>query len=213
MKDIIHHIDQLCKRTDTKLVIVTKMRSDEAVEDYYQHGYRDFGENKVQEIMRRKEAHDDIRWHMIGRLQTNKVKEVVRYAYMLHSLNRYELIDAIEKEAAKQERIMPCLLQFNIAEEESKSGFKVNEFKEVMEYLKDKIHIRVCGLMCMGPHVEDVDEIRRVFHKAKELFEEMKAYSDHEHFDIQYLSMGMSSDYEIAIEEGSNMIRVGTVLF
>lgn len=212
MKEIIKEIDTLCKTHQAELVIVSKMRDRSQIEDYYTRGYRNFGENKVQELLSKVDMHDDIHWHFIGRLQTNKVKDVVKYCCLLHSLNRYELIDAIQKEANKQNRVMPCLLQFNIAEEETKSGFGIDEANEVIEYIKKCSNIKVSGIMCMGPHVEDKEIIREVFRKAKALFESLKAYEDNQ-IQMKYLSMGMSSDYEIALEEGSTMIRVGRVMF
>ena len=212
MKDIIKKIDALCESHHAELVIVSKMRDVNQIEDYYRNGYRNFGENKVQELLTKVNMHDDIRWHFIGRLQTNKVKDVVKHCYLLHSLNRYELIDAVQKEANKQNRIMPCLIQFNIAEEETKAGFDVNEAKSVMEYIKKCPNIAVWGIMCMGPHVKDETAIRSVFKEAKMLFESLKAY-ECDKDKMQYLSMGMSGDYTIALEEGSAMVRIGSVLF
>ena len=212
MKEIIKDIDALCKSHHAELVIVSKMRDINQIEDYYSNGYRDFGENKVQELLTKVNMHDDIRWHFVGRLQTNKVKDVVKHCYLLHSLNRYELIDAIQKEAKKQERLMPCLIQFNIAEEETKSGFELSEAKAVVEYIKNCSNIEVWGIMCMGPHVEDEQMIRNVFKDAKSLFESLKEYED-DKFKMKYLSLGMSSDYNIALEEGSTMVRIGRVLF
>ncbi|MBR3840522.1 MAG: YggS family pyridoxal phosphate-dependent enzyme [Erysipelotrichales bacterium] len=212
MKDVIKEIDTLCKSHQAKLVIVSKMRDVDQIEDYYINGYRDFGENKVQELLTKVNLHDDIHWHFIGRLQTNKVRDVVKYCYLLHSLNRYELIDAVQKEANKQNRIMPCLIQFNIAEEETKSGFNINEAKAVIEYVNTCPNIVVWGIMCMGPHVKDEQTIRSVFKEAKQLFEALKKYES-DNIQMKYLSMGMSGDYEIALEEGSTMARIGSILF
>lgn len=208
----IQEIVAACEEHHVKLVIVSKMRSIPQIEEYYAMGYRDFGENKVQELLKKVSMHDDIHWHFVGRLQTNKVRDVVRYCDLLQSLNRYELIDAVEKEAAKQSKIMKCLIQFNLAEEETKSGFAKEEVFDVLDYLKNCPHIQIEGIMCMGPHVEDTEVIRNVFKEAKELFEALKQYET-DYCEMKYLSMGMSADYRIALEEGSTMVRIGRILF
>lgn len=212
MTHIIDKIAEDCQYNKAELIIVSKTRSLEQMEFYYQKGYRNFGENKVQELLKKVNWHDDVNWHFIGRLQTNKVKEVVRYCSLLHSLNRYELMEAIEKEALKQNKVMDCLLQFNIAEEETKSGFSLNEWQEVYERVKMYPHIHIKGIMCMGPHVEAEYEIRDVFRKAKSLYDELKM-KETSNFEMVYLSMGMSQDYEIALQEGSTMLRIGKILF
>ena len=212
MKQIIEVIKQECSKYNAELVIVSKMHSLEEMEYYYNLGYRNFGENKVQEILLKKDWHEDVHWHFIGRLQTNKVRDVVRYCSLLHSLNRYELMDAIEKEATKQNKVMECLLQFNIAEEETKSGFAIAEVNEIVARLKDYPHICIKGIMCMGPHVEDEEEIRQVFRKAKCLFDAFKL-NETSNIEMKYLSMGMSKDYAIALQEGSNLLRIGRILF
>lgn len=212
MKQIIEIIEQECSKYNSDLVIVSKMRSLEQMEFYYNRGYRIFGENKVQEILLKKDWHEDVKWHFIGRLQTNKVKDVVRYCSLLHSLNRYELMDAIEKEAIKQNKIMNCLIQFNIAEEESKSGFLISEVNEIIATLKKYPHIHIKGIMCMGPHVVDEIKIRKVFKKAKDLFDNLKLQQT-DNFEMKYLSMGMSQDYTLALQEGSNLLRIGKILF
>lgn len=195
-----------------ELVVVSKYQPIEKIEEYYEMGIRDFGENKVQELLTKVNMHDDINWHFIGRLQTNKVKDVVKHCHLLHSLNRFELIDAIQKEAKKQDRIMPCLIQFNIAKEETKSGFEVSEANEVMNYLKNCPNIMIKGIMCMGPHVEDEDCIRKVFKEAKILFDSLKD-NNQANWEMKYLSMGMSRDFKIAVEEGSTLVRIGRDLF
>ena len=212
MKKNIESIEEQCAEYNSELVIVSKMRSLEQMEFYYNRGYRDFGENKVQEILLKKDWHNDVNWHFIGRLQTNKVKDVIRYCSLLHSLNRYELMEAIEKEAKKQDKIMNCLLQFNIAEEETKSGFMVSEAQKIYEELQKYPHIHIQGIMCMGPHVDDEESIRIIFRKAKELFEDYKKQED-SNFEMKYLSMGMSQDYKIALEEGCSLLRIGRILF
>ncbi|MBE6114013.1 MAG: YggS family pyridoxal phosphate-dependent enzyme [Erysipelotrichaceae bacterium] len=211
MTQIIERIEEVIQDT-VQLVIVSKMRTLEEMEYYYNRGYRDFGENKVQEIVKKKDWHADVRWHCIGRLQTNKVKDVVKHCCLVHSLSRYELMEAIEKEACKQHKIMPCLLQFNIAEEETKTGFMLSEMQEVYDTVQQYPHIHIKGIMCMGPHVEDPKQIQEVFQEAKKLFDTYKTM-ERERFTMEHLSMGMSKDYEIAVQEGSTMIRVGRALF
>lgn len=212
MTHIIDEIEEKCKEKGAKLVIVSKTRSLEQMEYYYQRGYRCFGENKVQELLKKLEWHEDVEWHYIGRLQTNKVKDVVRHVSLLHSLNRYELMEAIEKEAAKQNKTLDCLLQFNLADEDTKSGFALNEAEEIVERVHQFPHIHIKGIMCMGPHVEDEKEIVRVFKLAKSLFDNYKS-KEAVNFEMQILSMGMSQDYELALEEGSTMLRIGSILF
>lgn len=211
MTQIIERIEEVIQDR-VKLVIVSKTRTLEQMEYYYQRGYRDFGENKVQEVIKKKDWHEDVNWHFIGRLQTNKVKDVVKHCCMIHSLNRYELMEAIEKEATKQNKIMSCLLQFNIAREETKAGFLLEEMQEVYNKVQQYPHIHIKGIMCMGPHVENDQEIREVFKETKKLFDTYKTM-ECERFTMEYLSMGMSKDYEIAVQEGSTILRIGRILF
>lgn len=211
MTQIIERIEEVIQDR-VKLVIVSKTRTLEQMEYYYQRGYRDFGENKVQEVIKKKDWHEDVNWHFIGRLQTNKVKDVVKRCCMIHSLNRYELMEAIEKEATKQNKIMSCLLQFNIAREETKAGFLLEEMQEVYNKVQQYPHIHIKGIMCMGPHVENDQEIREVFKETKKLFDTYKTM-ECERFTMEYLSMGMSKDYEIAVQEGSTILRIGRILF
>ena len=211
MTQIIERIEDVIQDR-VKLVIVSKTRTLEQMEYYYQRGYRDFGENKVQEVIKKKDWHEDVNWHFIGRLQTNKVKDVVKHCCMIHSLNRYELMEAIEKEATKQNKIMSCLLQFNIAREETKAGFLLEEMQEVYNKVQQYPHIHIKGIMCMGPHVENDQEIREVFKETKKLFDTYKTM-ECERFTMEYLSMGMSKDYEIAVQEGSTILRIGRILF
>lgn len=211
MTHIIEKIEEKCK-DKAELVIVSKMRELNEMEVYYERGYRIFGENKVQELLKKVGWHEDVQWHFIGRLQTNKVKEVVKHCCLLHSLNRYELMEAIEKEAKKQDKVMNCLLQFNIADEETKSGFLLSEADEVFERVQQYPHIRIKGIMCMGPHVEEEESIRAVFRQAKNLFDSYKV-REQKNIEMTYLSMGMSQDYEIALEEGSTILRIGSILF
>ena len=193
-----------------KLVIVSKYRTNEQLLHYYELGHRDFAENRVQELVRKyEELPKDICWHMIGHLQSNKVKYIVPFITMIHSVDSLSLLDTIEKECKKINRKVAVCLQFNIAKEETKSGFMLDEWKSVMEYCASLANVDVCGIMVIGPHTDDVDAIEKVFTMAKELFLTMQK----QYPQIQELSMGMSSDYPIALSCNATMIRVGSVLF
>lgn len=198
------------KRGNASLIIVSKYRSEEALMEYYEAGHRDFAENRVQELMGKWEnLPKDIRWHMIGHLQSNKVKYIAPFITMIHSVHSLSLLDEIEKQAKKNDRIIPVCIQFNLAKEETKSGFAYEEWPEVMAYASTKEHIKVVGIMCMGPNVEDEEEIEKVFASAYALKEEIrKCYPE-----VSELSMGMSHDYALALKHGSTMIRVGSILF
>ena len=196
-----------------RLVLVTKTVGPQRVLEAYQTGERDFGENRVQEWREKKDALPrDINWHLIGHLQTNKVKYVIGQAALIHSLDRLELADAIEKQAkAKGIAEVPCLVQVNMSGEESKFGLDpagVEDFAGQM-FLRPSIKIR--GLMSIGPLTEDEGKIRECFRKTRELREDLKRKFPQYGWDI--LSMGMSADYKIAIEEGANMLRIGSLIF
>lgn len=195
------------------LIAVSKTFSSDAIRGAYDLGLRDFGENKVQELLQKKSAlPEDIRWHMIGRLQTNKVKEVVGKVALIHSLDRLELFDKINLEAQKQKiQSVECLLQVNMSGEVSKAGFAPEQIESFLNQIPENVAVKIKGLMTMGPLTEDRAEIRRVFQETKTLFEKLKV--SHEKFEWKHLSMGMSGDFEIAIEEGSTMVRIGTALF
>lgn len=198
------------KRGNASLIIVSKYRSEEALMEYYEVGHRDFAENRVQELMGKWEnLPKDIRWHMIGHLQSNKVKYIAPFIHMIHSVHSTSLMDEIEKQAKKNNRVIPVCIQFNLAKEDTKSGFAYEEWKEVMEYASSKEHIKVVGIMCMGPNVEDDERIEEVFALANTLRKEISTIYP----DVKELSMGMSHDYSLAIKHGSTMIRVGSILF
>ena len=193
-----------------KLVIVSKYRSNEQLMYYYALGHRDFAENRVQELVKKYDSlPKDICWHMIGHLQSNKVKYIVPFITMIHSVDTISLLDTIEKECKKINRKVSVCLQFNLAKEETKSGFMLDEWKEVMEYCSHLSYIDVCGIMVMGPHTDDEEAIVRVFKQAQELFVLMQG----KYPQIQELSMGMSDDYPFALAHGATMIRVGSKLF
>ena len=198
---------------DIRLVIVTKTVEPQLVLEAYQAGERDFGENRVQEWQDKKDALPaDIRWHLIGHLQTNKVKYVAGQVSLIHSLDRLELADAIEKQAkAKGIASVPCLVQVNMSGEESKFGLDPALVVDFVRQMALRPSVKIRGLMSIGPLTEDEGEIRKCFRETRELREDLKNKFPQYSWDI--LSMGMSADYRIAIEEGANMLRIGSLIF
>ncbi len=193
-----------------ELVAVSKTKSNEEIMQAYDVGQRVFGENKVQDMTAKNESlPKDIRWHMIGHVQTNKVKYMASYVDLIHGVDSFKLLKEVNKQAAKNERIISCLLQIHIAEEATKFGLSPDECKEVVIQAEALENITIKGLMGMATFTDNVSQIEREFKSLKELFEDLK--SDNKGFDI--LSMGMSGDYELAIKEGSTMIRVGSKIF
>ncbi|MCI0751302.1 MAG: YggS family pyridoxal phosphate-dependent enzyme [Flammeovirgaceae bacterium] len=199
-----------------RLIAVSKTQSAEKVLEAYQTGHRVFGENKVQELAGKYEQlPKDIEWHLIGHLQTNKVKYVVPFVSLIHSVDSIKLLEEINKQAAKINRVVSCLLQVHIAEEETKFGFDATEVTSLL--LSGKIsswkHIKIIGLMGMATFTENHDQVRKEFKSLKHLFEKLKQGTLPTQVIMQELSMGMSGDYKIALEEGSTLIRVGTAIF
>lgn len=195
------------------LVAVSKTHSANEVKKAYDCGVRDFGENRVQELLEKYEVlPSDIRWHMIGHLQTNKVKYIASFVHMIHSVDSLKLCKEIEKEAAKCERIIPILLEVNISNEETKYGLSLAEVYELLNQIKDFKHIKVNGLMTVAPFTNDVIKVKEVFKNLRQLFLDI---SDKklDNVDMNVLSMGMSNDFVYAIEEGSNCVRIGSSLF
>ena len=198
------------------LVAVSKTRSPEEIMEAYNSGHRVFGENRVQELIEKHEIlPGDIQWHMVGHLQSNKVKYIAPFVHVIHSIDSMKLLRVIDREAAKHNRIIDCLLQVHIAAEETKFGFNAQEIREILlsDILEELAHVRITGLMGMATFTEDMDLVRKEFAYLKGLFDELGRgqIRDVEHFTE--ISMGMSGDYEIAIEEGSTMIRIGTLIF
>lgn len=200
-----------------RLVAVSKTKPVETLMEAYEAGARDFGENKVQEMADKQEQMPkDIRWHMIGHLQRNKVKYIVPFVHLIHSVDSARLLKEIEKQARKEDKVVDCLLQIHIAEEESKFGLSEEELYDILkgEMLANAQHIRIVGLMGMATFTENHQQVRKEFKVLKNLFEKVKADDSlPEYVQMQELSMGMSGDYEIALEEGSTMIRIGTTIF
>lgn len=196
-----------------RLVGVTKNHPVEAVEEAAALGVAIVGENRVQEAKQKIEAYQGppIEWHLIGHLQVNKVRQAVPLFSLIHSVDSRKVLDEIERVAAKHEKVQDVLLQLNIACEASKSGMLLEEYPALREYAQTLPHVRVRGLMCMAPFFENAEESRPIFRVAAALYEDMKQYFPPE--QISYLSMGMTHDFEVAIEEGANLIRVGTAIF
>lgn len=217
MPTIADNIAQIEKglKQETRLIAVTKTKPEEVLMEAYNAGCKRFGENKVQEMTAKYEAlPKDIEWHMIGHLQTNKVKYMAPYVTLVHSVDSFKLLKEINKEAAKNDRIIPCLLQIFIAQEETKFGLSEEEAREIITSpeLSDLQNIRIAGLMGMASNTEDEQVVRAEFKGLKALFESFKSYQN-EQVSMQELSMGMSADYTIAMEEGSTLIRVGSSIF
>ncbi len=198
------------------LVAVSKTKPDEMILEAYQAGHRDFGENKVQDLTAKQERlPDDILWHMIGHLQSNKVKYLASFVHMIHGVDSMKLLSVINKEAVKNERVIDCLLQFHIAKEETKFGFSQDEALDLLhtDLFQELKNIRIRGVMGMASYTENSIQIREEFRFLKRIFDELKAsvFSYAEYFN--QLSFGMSGDYQLAIEEGSNMVRIGSHIF
>lgn len=200
-------------RREVTLIAVSKTKPTSMIQEAYDAGIRDFGENKVQEIQEKAPAMaKDIHWHMIGHLQRNKVKQVIEKAVLIHSVDSIRLAEQIEEEAAKKDLQVDILLEVNISREKSKYGFLEEEVLDALLQISHFPHVHVCGFMTIAPFVENSQNNRKVFKKLFQLCVDMKSKNiDNVNMDI--LSMGMSGDYEVAIEEGATMIRVGTSIF
>jgi len=199
-----------------KLITVSKTNPVEKIIEAYDAGQRDFGENRVQELLPKYEAlPKDIQWHMIGHVQANKVKYIVAFVHLIHSVDRFSLLEEINKQAGKLNRTVMCLLQIHIAEEETKFGFSEEEIVDLIksEPFKNLKNISVVGLMGMATFTENSEQVRREFRDLKNLFERLKTQQLPENAVMKELSMGMSGDYQIALDEGSTMVRVGSAIF
>ena len=201
---------------DVQLVAVSKFHPSSMIEDAYAGGQRLFGENHVQELQQKHEVlHKDIEWHFIGHLQTNKVKYIAPYVHLIHAVDTHKLLQEINKQAEKNNRIIDCLLELHIAQEETKYGFSVDELYNYVKQgeWKQLNNVRICGLMCMASNVEDEAQIASEFQKAEKLFNTIKKefFTQQDYFTIR--SWGMSDDYPIAVKYGSNMVRIGSKIF
>lgn len=197
---------------DVHVVAVSKTVGIKAVDDAFHHGVRDFGENRVQELLPKQAGFPEARWHLIGHLQTNKVKEVIGKAWLIHSLDRWALAEYIEKKAAQECLIVPTLLQVNVSGESSKGGISPDDVESFLASMGNMQWIKVLGLMTMAPEEDDPEKSRPVFKELKRLFDVIKG-KEYPNVQMRFLSMGMTQDFEVAIEEGANIIRVGRALF
>lgn len=197
---------------DILLLAVSKTQSIDKIKEVRDLGIKTFGENKVQEIIAKYDYIKDVKWHMIGHLQRNKVKYIIDKVDMIHSLDSIELAQEIDKRAQKNNIIMPVLIQINIGKENSKSGIYEEELFSFIENIKDYKNILISGIMTIPPKTDNEKEIRVYFKRMRELFEMLKNIKS-DNINIKYLSMGMTGDFEIAIEEGANIVRIGTGIF
>ena len=194
------------------LVAVSKTNPNEAIMEAYEAGQRVFGENKVQEMVQKwEELPKDIEWHMIGHLQRNKVKYIAEFVSLIHGVDSLKLLQEIDKQAQKHNRVIPCLLQMHIAEEDTKFGLDTSELDALLasEGFKALEHVKITGLMGMATFTSNKNQVRKEFAQLKSIFNGLKQKLSH----ISILSMGMSGDYHIAVEEGSTMVRIGSSIF
>ncbi|MCX6240715.1 MAG: YggS family pyridoxal phosphate-dependent enzyme [Bacteroidetes bacterium] len=201
---------------EIKLIAVSKTQSPETIMKAYSAGQRAFGENKVQELITKASTlPSDIQWHFIGHLQTNKVRLIVPFIDMIHSVDSLKLLKEVDKEAGKIERVISCLLQFHIATEETKFGLDLTEAIQLLDSTEFKAmkHIRIRGLMGMATFTDDQDLIRQEFKHLRDSFTKIKARFFRPDGEFSELSMGMSGDYELAMQEGSTMVRIGSSVF
>ncbi|MDO4274997.1 MAG: YggS family pyridoxal phosphate-dependent enzyme [Eubacteriales bacterium] len=218
LSKVERNIEEACRsvgrpREEVTLVAVSKTKPVEVLREAYDAGVRVFGENKVQEILDKyDQLPKDIQWHMIGHLQRNKVKYIVDKVAMIHSVDSLRLAQTIEQEAGKKNIRMPILLEVNVAEEESKFGLKVQEVVPLLEEISQYPHLEVCGLMTIAPFVANSEENREIFHELKKLSVDI-AGKNINNTTMSVLSMGMTGDYEVAVQEGATMVRVGTGIF
>lgn len=199
-----------------RLVAVSKFKPAEDISALYQHGQRVFGENHAQEMKAKHEIlPQDIEWHFIGHLQTNKVKYIAPYVSMIHSIDSFDLLKEVNKHAAKHNRVIPCLLQFHIASEETKFGFSQAECEEMLQSadFQELKNVKIHGVMGMATFTDNQEQVRREFHHLHQIFDELKTHFFSQNPDFKELSMGMTEDYPIAIQEGSTLIRIGSAIF
>lgn len=211
---IVQNIEKLKAEIpqDVKLLAVSKTKPLEDLEEAYKAGIRDFGENKVQELTKKAENfHEDVRWHFIGHLQSNKVKYLVDNVYLIHSLDSINLLNEIEKNFEKANKIAHTLIQINIGREESKSGILEENLYEFIEEIEKCSHVFVEGIMVIIP-IGNEESNRRYFKKTRKIFNELKE-KQYKNIKMNILSMGMTHDFMTAIEEGSNLVRIGTGIF
>lgn len=218
LEQVRKNIEEACRAVnrdpgEVTLISVSKTKPVSMLQEAYDAGSRDFGENKVQEIMDKyPQLPSDIRWHMIGHLQRNKVKYIVDKVALIHSVDSLRLAETIENEAAKHNVTVPILIEVNVAQEESKFGLKTEEVLSLVESVAALPHINIKGLMTIAPYVEDPEENRGIFRQLKKLSVDI-ATKNINNVNMSVLSMGMTGDYQVAVQEGATMVRVGTGIF
>ncbi len=214
--EIIRKSAEKVGRSPNEIILLgaSKTQPIEKIVEAYNAGVKYFGENKVQEGIKKidelRPKYPDIHWHFIGGLQTNKAKYVVKYYELIHSVDRKSLVDEIDKRAKKINKVQECLIEVNIGDEETKYGVNPDDLEELYEYCLSKENIRILGLMCIPPYSEDKEQSRKYFIKLRELKEKLE---DEYKVKLPHLSMGMSNDFDIAIEEGATIVRVGSAIF
>lgn len=218
LKIVEEKICAACKRAnrnrdEVTLIAVSKTKPVSMLNEVYHEGIRCFGENKVQELTEKYDRlPEDVKWHLIGHLQRNKVKYIIDKVELIHSVDSIRLAETIEQEAAKRNVIANILIEVNVAEEDSKFGLKVEDVLPIVEEIAKFPHIRIKGLMTIAPYVENPEENRNVFASLQKLSVDI-AEKNIDNVSVEILSMGMTNDYEVAIEEGATMVRVGTGIF
>ncbi len=213
---MLKQINEELSSSKTTLIAVSKYRPNEAILELYEQGQRQFAENRVQELLlKHPQLPQDISWHIIGHLQTNKVKYIAPFVHMIQSVDSEKVLLEIDKQAAKNQRVIDILLQFKIAEEDTKYGFDLATVKDLLssEAFANAKNIRVCGVMGMATFTEDKEQVKMEFRVLKNIFEELKSEVFQEQESFKEISMGMSGDYLLAIQEGSTMVRIGSKLF
>ena len=201
---------------DVKLVAVTKTHSPELIMEAYNAGHKIFGENKAQELIeKRGELPNDIEWHFIGHLQSNKAKYLAPFVSMIHGIDSFKILKTVNKEAKKSNRVIPCLLQFHIAQESTKFGLSEEEAHEILdsEEFKNMKNISIAGVMGMATFTNDEIQVRNEFRLLKKIFDKLKKEYFRKKKEFKEISMGMSDDYSIAVEEGSTIVRIGSKIF
>ena len=199
-----------------RLIAVSKFKPAEDILEAYEAGQRLFGENKAQEMTAKHEVlPKDIEWHFIGHLQTNKIKYIIPFVHCIHSIDSAHLLAEVERHAAKAGRVVPCLLQFHIATEETKFGFSMEEAEEMLQSadFKNWNHVEICGVMGMASNTENSSQVRQEFRHLKTIFDHLKNKYFPQQETFREISMGMTGDYPIAVEEGSTLVRIGSAIF
>lgn len=198
----------------TKLIAVSKTRSVDQITSVYEQGIRDFGENRVQELLTKVDKlPQDIKWHLIGHLQKNKIKYIIDFIHLIHSVDSISLLNEIQKQSARRQKVTKILLQFKVAQEESKYGQSLEEFLTSFTTLNEYPNIQFCGIMAMASFVSDKNQIITEFKETKSIFDQLQKSLFRDVESFKEISMGMSGDYNLAIDNGSTMVRIGSLLF